>query len=66
MSVLGPLLFVIPVIDIEQKIIDANLGAFADDTRIWQSLNAIHTAVSTVCLRHSLPLGRRKQHDIQW
>lgn len=44
-SALGLLLFLIWMIDSDHEIRDANLGSFADDTRIWQSLvNAIHTA----------------------
>ena len=41
-SVLGPLLFVILMTDIDTNTQNANLGSFADDTRIWQSLNTTH------------------------
>ena len=39
-SVLGPLLFLILVIDINKNTKNASLESFADDTRIWQSINA--------------------------
>ena len=38
--VLGPLLFLILVIDINKNTKNASLESFADDTRIWQSINA--------------------------
>ena len=37
-SVLGPLLFLILMIDIDDDILDSILGSFADDTRIWGTL----------------------------
>ena len=42
-SVLGPLLFLILVIDINRNTNNASLGSFADDTRVWQSINATLT-----------------------
>ena len=36
-SVLGPLLFIIMMIDIDDNIRNVFLGCFADDTRIWQA-----------------------------
>ena len=43
-SVLGLLLLLILAFDINKEIRDTNLGSFADDTRIWPSLNTILTA----------------------
>ena len=42
-SVLGPLLFVILITDIDRNTQSTNLGYFADNTRIWQSLNTTHS-----------------------
>ena len=41
-SVLGPLLFIILMLDIDQTIFNAAMGSFADDTRVWTSINTIH------------------------
>jgi ribonuclease P/MRP protein subunit RPP40 len=35
-SVLGPLLFLIMIMDIDKDTIDAMMGIFADDTRLWR------------------------------
>ena len=35
-SVLGPLLFIIMMIDINEAIDSAQIGSFADDTKLWQ------------------------------
>ena len=37
-SVLGPLLFIILMIDINDSIIHAALGSYADDTRLWHTI----------------------------
>ena len=37
-SVLGPLLFIIMMFDIDKTIVAAYLSSFADDTRIWKSI----------------------------
>lgn len=42
-SVLAPLLFLILMIAVDRNTQNANLGSFADDTRIWQSLNTNHS-----------------------
>ena len=41
-SVLGPLLFLILLIDINFEVARAALESFADDTRIWGIINSIH------------------------
>ena len=38
-SVLGPLLFLILMIDIDKDILHAALGSFADDTRLWEAIS---------------------------
>ena len=40
-SVLGPLLFFIMMTDIDQAIMTATVGSFADNTRLCQAINAI-------------------------
>ena len=42
-SVPGPLLFLILMLDINKDTQSANLGSFAGETRIWQSLNTTHS-----------------------
>ena len=42
-SVLGPLLFLVLMIDSDKNTQNANLGSFADDTRICQSLDTTHS-----------------------
>ena len=42
-TVPGPLLFLILMTDIDKNTQNANLGSFADDTRIWVSLNMTHS-----------------------
>ena len=37
-SVLGPLLFIIMMFDIDKNIVAAYLSSFADDTRIWKNI----------------------------
>ena len=37
-SVLGPILFLILMIDIESTIVRSALGSFADDTRLWHQI----------------------------
>ena len=39
-GVLGPLLFLIMMMDIDQAVMTAMVGSFADDTRLWQVINA--------------------------
>ena len=41
-SVIGPLLFLNMMIDIDQAIMTAMVRSFADDTRLWQAINATH------------------------
>ena len=48
---LGPLLFLIVIIDIDQVITTATAGSFADDTRLWQVIHAIH-GTNTLQLQH--------------
>ena len=40
-SVLGPLFFLILMIDINAGVLKAVLGSFADDTRIWHAISAV-------------------------
>ena len=35
-SVLGPILFLVMMIDINKNLLNATIGSFADDTRLWQ------------------------------
>ena len=42
-SVPGPLLLLILMLDINKNTQNANIGSFAGDTRIWQSLNTTHS-----------------------
>ena len=35
-SVLGPLLFLVMIMDIDEGILEAMMGIFADDTQLWQ------------------------------
>ena len=37
-SVLGPLLFLVLMIDINKNILQATIGSFADDTRLWYKI----------------------------
>ena len=37
-SVLGPLLFIIMIYDIDAKVIHSSLASYADDTRIWRKI----------------------------
>ena len=39
-SVLGPLLFLIMMLDIHEEILTTMIGSFADDTRLWQVIKA--------------------------
>ena len=39
-SVLGPLFFLILMIDINNDILKAMLGSFADDTRVWHAISS--------------------------
>ena len=43
-SVLGPLLFLILVIDIDKDVLHTTFGSFADETRMWDTINATHQA----------------------
>ena len=40
-SVLGPLLFLILMIDIDEHILDSLLGSFADDTKLWKAIKSL-------------------------
>ena len=40
-SVLGPLFFLILMIDIDAGILKAALGSFADDTRVWSAIISV-------------------------
>ena len=40
-SVLGPLFFLILMIDINAGVLKAALGSFADDTRVWHAISAV-------------------------
>ena len=40
-SVLGPLFFLILMIDINAGVLKAVLGSFADDTRVWHAISAV-------------------------
>ena len=41
-SVMGPLLFLILMIDINKDVTYAALGSFADDTRMWEVISEVH------------------------
>ena len=41
-SVLGPLLFIVMMIDIDVTITNAMLGSYADDTKLWQVIKNQH------------------------
>ena len=43
-SVLGPLLFLIMMYDINKNIIDSTLSSFADDTRLWRKIRNLQEA----------------------
>ena len=43
-SVLGPLLFLILMLDINQETFIACMGSFADDTRLWHSISTLLVA----------------------
>ena len=40
-SVLGPLLFLIMMVDIDEKVKHSLLGSFADDTRLWRTIHGL-------------------------
>ena len=65
-SVLGPLLFLIMIIDIDNDVRHSLIGSYADDTRVWK---CIHGRTDQVSLQkrsgHSLQMGGSKQHAIQ-
>ena len=44
-SVLGPLLFLIMMLDIDAKIEHSELGSFADDTKLWYIIKSINEEV---------------------
>lgn len=60
-SVLGPILFLILVIDINTNILRAALGSFADDIRLWHAIKTFCEENELQEAKHCLPpLGRPK------
>ena len=59
-SVLGPLLFLIMIIDIDNDVRHSLIGSYADATRVWK---CIHGRTDQVSLQKDL--GGSKQHAIQ-
>ena len=45
-SVLGPLLFLIMICDIDSETLEAIVGIFADDTRLWREFNGDNDVMS--------------------
>ena len=45
-SVLGPLLFLIMIRDIDPETLEAMVGIFADDTRLWRAITGIEDSRS--------------------
>ena len=43
-SVLGPLLFLVLLNDIDSNIVSSFLASFADDTRIWKGVSGVNDA----------------------
>ena len=58
--VLGPLLFLTPMIGINRNTQNANLGTFADNTRIWQWLNTIHLPPNIYKLHKTKYISRKE------
>ena len=41
-SVLGPLLFLIMILDINNEVTEAEIGSFADDTKTWRAIKCVN------------------------
>lgn len=41
-SVIGPLLFLVMMLDIDKDVIHSDLGSFADDTKVWNKIDPSH------------------------
>ena len=67
-SVLGPLLFIIMMIDIDHDV-DSGLGSYADDSKLWKAMKAIlnlqgdlNTVLSWIDRNNMSPNGKKFVH----